>query len=90
MNAAAFSVPPAFALGNTGGPLDDVRGFAQKSEAISFSKQTPLGGTQRIVVGLDITNPFQLRAMERPEYQHFGRSPVRVGHVDATRTSQSS
>jgi Carboxypeptidase regulatory-like domain len=58
LNAAAFAVPAAFALGNTAGPLDYVRGFAQKSEAFSFSKQTPLGGTRRLVVGIDISNPF--------------------------------
>ena len=42
----------------TGGPLAYVRGFAQKSESISISKQVPLADSRRIAVGLDITNPF--------------------------------
>lgn len=58
LNSAAFAVPAAFALGNTGGPVDYVRGFAQKSEAFSLSKHTPIGGTRRLVVGVDIANPF--------------------------------
>jgi hypothetical protein len=58
LNAAAFAVPAPFALGNTGGPLDYVRGFAQKSESFSISREARLGDTRRIVVGLDITNPF--------------------------------
>ena len=58
LNSAAFAVPGAFALGNTGGPLAYVRGFAQKSESISISKQAQLAGSHRIGVGLDITNPF--------------------------------
>jgi hypothetical protein len=58
LNAAAFAVPSAFALGNTGGPLAYVRGFAQKSESFSISKQVRLADSQRIEVGLDITNPF--------------------------------
>jgi hypothetical protein len=45
-------------LGNTGGPLAYVRGFAQKSESISLSKQVQLADTRRVGVGLDITNPF--------------------------------
>ena len=58
LNSAAFAVPAAFELGNTGGPLEDVRGFAQKSEAFSISKSIPMGNTRRLVVGLDIVNPF--------------------------------
>jgi hypothetical protein len=58
LNSAAFAVPAAFALGNTGGPLDYVRGFAQKSEAISLSKEVRLGVARRVIVGVDITNPF--------------------------------
>jgi hypothetical protein len=58
LNSAAFAVPAAFALGNTGGPVEYVRGFGQKSESISVSKQARLGDSRRISVGLDITNPF--------------------------------
>jgi hypothetical protein len=58
LNSAAFAVPAAFALGNTGGPLAYVRGFGQKSESISLSKEARIGDTRRILVGLDISNPF--------------------------------
>jgi len=58
LNSAAFAVPAAFALGNTGGPLGYVRGFAQKSESFSISKQVRLANMHRVEVGVDITNPF--------------------------------
>ena len=58
LNSAAFAVPAAFALGNSGGPIGYVRGFAQKSEAISLSKEVRLGASRRVVVGVDVTNPF--------------------------------
>jgi hypothetical protein len=58
LNSAAFAVPAAFALGDTGGPMDDVRGFAQKYEAFSVTKSIPFGGSRRLVVGVDVTNPF--------------------------------
>jgi hypothetical protein len=67
LNAAAFAVPGAFALGNTGGPLDDVRGFAQKSESFSLSKTARVSESQRIVVGLDVTNPFNLVRWNDPK-----------------------
>ena len=38
LNSAAFVAPAAFALGNTAGPLGYVRGFAQKSEALSMAR----------------------------------------------------
>ncbi len=58
LNSAAFAVPGAFALGDTGGPLDDVRGFAQKSESVSISKSMSFGGNRRLLLGMDIVNPF--------------------------------
>lgn len=58
LNSAAFAVPAAFALGNTGGPLEYLRGFAKKSEALSINRQIVLGGGKRISIGADISNPF--------------------------------
>ena len=58
LNAAAFAAPAAFALGNTGGPLDYLRGFTRKSEALSFSRQIEIGNGRRIGIGVDLTNPF--------------------------------
>jgi hypothetical protein len=58
LSSAAFAVPAAFALGDTAGPLDYVRGFAQKSESISLSKQVAFGGSRRLLVGFDVVNPF--------------------------------
>lgn len=58
LNAAAFAVPGAFVLGDTGGPLDDVRGFAQKSESFSITRSVAFGGNRRLLVGVDISNPF--------------------------------
>jgi hypothetical protein len=58
LNSAAFSAPSAFALGDTGGPLDYVRGFTQKSESLSFSRQIVVANGRRVGIGIDITNPF--------------------------------
>ena len=58
LNSAAFAAPAAFALGNTGGPLEYVRGFTRKSEALSISRQIALGNGRRVGVGVDISNPF--------------------------------
>lgn len=66
LNSAAFAVPAAFALGDTGGPLDDVRGFAEKSEAFSITKAVPFGGHRRLVAGLDIVNPFNFVRWNNP------------------------
>jgi hypothetical protein len=66
LNSAAFSTPAAFAFGNTGGPLDYVRGFGQKYEAFSFSKQIVLAGRQSVEFGVDIVNPFNFVRWNNP------------------------
>jgi hypothetical protein len=66
LNSAAFSTPAAFAFGNTGGPLDYVRGFAQKSESFSFRKRLPLSGQQSVDLGIDIVNPFDFVRWNNP------------------------
>ena len=58
LNAAAFAAPAAFALGNTAGPLGYVRGFAQKSEALSLNRELAIGNGKRVMVGVDFLNPF--------------------------------
>jgi hypothetical protein len=93
LNAAAFAVPGAFTLGNTGGPLDYVRGFTQKFESVSFSKQTPLGGNQKLVIGIDFTNPFNFVRWNDPNTNisagsQFGSvtgtQPGRTGQLNVT------
>ena len=66
LNSAAFAVPAAFALGNTGGPLDYVRGFTRKSEALSISRQIALGKGRRVGIGADISNPFNFTRWNDP------------------------
>jgi len=58
LNSAAFAAPSAFALGNTLGPVGYVRGFAQKSEALSFSRQVNIANGRRVGIGIDLSNPF--------------------------------
>lgn len=58
LNAAAFAAPAAFSLGNTGGPLEDVRGFKQKSEAVSLMRDFGFGANRRLNIGIDVLNPF--------------------------------
>lgn len=95
LNRAAFAVPAAFALGNTGGPLADVRGFAQKSESLSISKAVPFGGPRRLLVGIDIVNPFNFVRWNDPNTNiaagaQFGSvtgtQPARTMQVNATFT----
>jgi hypothetical protein len=57
LNAGAFVAPAAFALGNAVGPLDYVRGFTQKSEALSLARTFNIGN-HRLDVGIDALNPF--------------------------------
>ena len=77
LNAAAFTTPAAFAFGDAVGPLDYVRGFAQKSEAFSFSKRFKLadhaGRWRRH------HQPVQLRPLEQSKHQPLGRCGVRIG-----------
>jgi hypothetical protein len=58
LNSDAFAAPAAFALGNTGGPLSYVRGFGQKSEALSLGRQLNVGDGKRVIIGIDVSNPF--------------------------------
>jgi hypothetical protein len=88
LNSAAFAVPAAFALGNTGAPLAYVRGFAQKSEAISVSKQARLGDTRRIVVGVDITNPFNFVRWNDPN-TNISAGP-QFGSVTSTQAARTT
>ena len=88
LNAAAFAAPAAFALGNTGGPLGYVRGFAQKSEALSLARTFNIGN-HRLDVGLDVAEPVQLRALERPQHEHLVRRAVRIGHRHAGRENDA-
>jgi hypothetical protein len=87
LNAAAFAVPAPFSLGNTGGPLEYVRGFAQKSEAFSISKEARLGDARRIVVGLDITNPFNFVRWNDPNTNIA--SGVQFGSVTSTQPART-
>jgi hypothetical protein len=75
-------------LGDTGGPLAYVRGFAQKSEAISVSKQARLGDTRRIVVGVDITNPFNFVRWNDPN-TNISAGP-QFGSVTSTQPARTT
>src|SRR4030095_3078151 len=66
LNAAAFAAPAAFALGNSGGFLADVRGFTQKQEAISVGKWTKLTNGTTFELSADFTNPFNFHRWNDP------------------------
>ncbi len=66
LNAAAFTAPGQFAFGNTHGPLEDVKGFTQKSESFSFSKRVRLADNKSLSVGIDITNPLNFVRWNNP------------------------
>jgi hypothetical protein len=66
LNAAAFAAPGQFAFGNTRGPLEDLKGFTQKSESIAFSKRMRLADNQSLSIGIDITNPFNFVRWNNP------------------------
>ena len=65
LNSAAFSTPAAFAFGDAVGPQEDVRGFAQKSEALSFSKRFKVG-SHTLGFGVDLVNPFNFVRWNNP------------------------
>jgi hypothetical protein len=65
LNSAAFTTPAAFVFGDAVGPQKDIRGFAQKSEALSFSKRFKVAG-RTLGFGVDITNPFNFVRWNNP------------------------
>jgi len=56
--AGAFVVPPTYQFGNLAPVLDWVRGFRQKSEAISLGKAIPIKERLHAQFRLDVNNPF--------------------------------
>ena len=66
LNAAAFTAPPTFQLGNTARVLDWVRGFSQKSESVSISKGFPLKEPLRALLRADVQNPFNFVRWSNP------------------------
>ena len=66
LNAAAFAAPGTFQLGNTARVLDWVRGFSQKSEAVSVAKSVRLHENVRTVVRADVQNPFNFVRWNNP------------------------
>lgn len=65
LNSAAFTTPAAFAFGDAVGPQENIRGFAQKAEAFSFSKRFRVGG-RTLGFGVDLTNPFNFVRWNNP------------------------
>ncbi len=66
LNTAAFSAPSTFELGNTARVLDWVRGFSQKSEAISIARSIPVHEHVRATVRADAQNPFNFVRWSNP------------------------
>ncbi len=66
LNAAAFTTPSTFALGNTARVLDWVRGFTGKSESLSVAKRIPIKERLRGVLRADATNPFNFVRWNNP------------------------
>jgi hypothetical protein len=77
LNRAAFAAPSTFELGNTARALDWVRGFTQKSEAISVAKRIPITERVRAVLRMDAQNPFNFVRWNNPNTDitsaNFGR-----------------
>lgn len=66
LNRAAFAAPSTFELGNTARALDWVRGFTQKSEAISVAKRIAITERVRAVLRTDAQNPFNFVRWNNP------------------------
>lgn len=66
LNAAAFAAPAPFALGNTARVLDWVRGFGQRSEAVSLVKTLLLRERLRALLRADVQNPFNFVRWNNP------------------------
>jgi hypothetical protein len=86
LSNAAFAAPAAFALGNTGGPVDYVRGFTQKSEALSLMRQFRIGD-HRLDFGLDALNPFNFVRWNDPNTNIS--SGAQFGSVTSTQGSRT-
>lgn len=86
LNSAAFAAPAAFALGNTGGPLDGVRGFTQKSEALSLARTFEIG-QHKIDIGVDALNPFNFVRWSDPNTNIS--SGAQFGSVTATQGART-
>jgi hypothetical protein len=86
LNSAAFAAPAAFALGDTGGPLDYVRGFTQKSEALSLARTFAIG-THRLDVGVDALNPFNFVRWNDPNTNIS--SGAQFGSVNGTQGART-
>jgi hypothetical protein len=56
--AGAFVVPPTYQFGNIAPVLDWVRGFWQKSEAVSLGKSFPIKERLHAQFRMDVNNPF--------------------------------
>lgn len=66
LNRVAFAAPSTFQLGNTARALDWVRGFTQKSEAISVAKRIAITEKIRAVIRADAQNPFNFVRWNNP------------------------
>jgi hypothetical protein len=86
LNSAAFAAPAAFSLGNTGGPVDYVRGFTQKSEALSLARTFTIGN-HRLDVGLDALNPFNFVRWNDPNTNIS--SGAQFGSVNGTQGART-
>lgn len=66
LNAAAFAAPATFSLGNTSRVLDWVRGFSQKSEAVSLAKSIRIRERFRGTLRAEAQNPFNFVRWNNP------------------------
>ena len=66
LDRTAFAAPSTFQLGNTARVLDWLRGFTQKSEAISVAKRIPITERVRAIVRADAQNPFNFVRWNNP------------------------
>lgn len=92
LNSAAFAAPSTFELGDTARTLDWVRGFTEKSEAISVTKRIAITEGVRAIIRADIQNPFNFVRWNNPSTNitsaDFGRvtgaAPGRAFQLNAT------
>ncbi len=86
LNSAAFAAPSAYTLGNTNGPLGSVRGFTQKSEALSLSRTFAIR-SHKLDIGVDALNPFNFIRWNDPNTNIS--SGAQFGSVTGTQTART-
>jgi Carboxypeptidase regulatory-like domain/TonB dependent receptor-like, beta-barrel len=90
LNPSAFAIPGSFELGTTARVLDWVRGWTNKSEAVSFGKRTKITERVGTLFRMDMENPFNFVRWSNPITNRSDSNFGRVTSMEPGRQIQLS